>query len=44
MLTNVPHIRIVDVKIKIIAGIQKVLANVDARKVIFLSRERAALV
>ena len=44
MLTNVPHIRIVDVKIKILAGIQKVLANVDARKEIFLSTEWAALV
>ena len=44
MLTNVPHNRIVDVKIRILAGTQKVLANVDARKDIFLSVEWAALV
>ena len=44
MLTNVPQIRTVDVKIKIIAEIRKVLANVDARKAIILSTERVALV
>ena len=44
MLTNATQNHTVAAKIKKRASIQKVLVNVDARKVIHLSMERTALV